>query len=136
VYNDKLISFYAGQGSLIVKEPLSLLIPVNKRGEFTCKALCVGFDCTGHWIIDGEQKNEVNERGMMSRFNHSQSENEYTLTLTVNTSEPMNNTSIRCRYEALIGSMNNISDSSTVYLLVMSSKKITTYIDSYIYIQA
>jgi hypothetical protein len=83
----------------------------------------VEFQCSGHWIIDGEQQHEVSERGMMSKFSHSQSENEYTLTLTVNASETMNNTSIQCRYAALSGEMNQISDSTTVYLLVMSSKK-------------
>ena len=108
---------------MIVKEPLSLLIPVNKSGVFSCKALCVGFQCTGHWIIDGDQQIVVNERGMMSYFSYSQND-EYTLTLTVNTSEPMSNTSIQCRYEALIGNMNHITDSATVYLSVMSSKTI------------
>ena len=37
---------------------------------------------------------------MRSHFDHSNN-NEYTSTLTVNASEAMNNTSIKCRYENL-----------------------------------
>ena len=106
---------------MIVKEPLPLLIPVNESGMFSCKALCVGFQCTGYWIINSRQHNVVNEQGMISHFSNSQTHDEYTLTLTVNASESMNNTSIRCRYEALFGT-NHIIDSATVYLFVMSSK--------------
>ena len=111
---------------MIVKEPLPLLIPVNESGIFSCKALCMGVQCTGHWIINGRQYNEVNEHGMMSNFSYSHT-HERTLTLTVNASESMNNTSIKCRYEALIGA-NYIIDSATVYLFVMSSKTILSLI--------
>ena len=103
-----------------MKEPLPLLIPVNESGIFSCKALCMGVHCTGHWIINGHQYNEVNEDGMMSHFSYSHT-HVRTLTLTVNA---LNNTSIQCRYEVLIGDMNHIIDSATVYLFVMSSKTI------------
>ena len=83
----------------------------------------MGFQCTGHWIINDRQYNVVNEQGMMSDFSYSHT-HVCTLTLTVNASESMNNTSIQCRYEALIGNMNHIIDSATVYLFVMSSKTI------------
>ena len=109
-----------------MKEPLSLLVPVNKTGMFSCKALCIGFYCNGYWIIDGVQHIVVNKHGMMSNF-HSPNTNEYTLTLTVNASEGMNNTSIQCRYEALSGNMNGITHSATVYLFVISSKKFIKY---------
>ena len=116
----KLISSYAGQE--IVKEPLPLLIPVNKSGTFSCKALCFGFQCSGFWVIDGVQPHgAVNEHGMRSHFYHSN--DEYTLTLTVNASEAMNNTSIKCRYENLSGRGFHIIDSDTVYLYVISSKE-------------
>ena len=107
-----------------MKEPLPLLVPVNTSGTFSCKALCVGFQCSAYWIIDGEQHGAVvNEHGMRSQFDHS-NDNEYTLTLTVNVSEEMNNTSIKCRYEYLSGRMFYIIDSDTVYLYVISSEEI------------
>ena len=106
-----------------MKEPLPLLIPVNESGIFSCKALCMGVHCTGHWIINGHQYNEVNEDGMMSHFSYPHTHDEHTLTLIVNASESMNNTSIKCRYEDLIGA-NHIIHSATVYLFVMSSKTI------------
>ena len=105
-----------------MKEPLSLLIPANKTGVFSCKALCVEFHCYGYWIIDGVQHTMVNKHGMMSYF-YSPNISEYILTLTVNASEVMNNTSIQCRYEALSGNINGITHSATVYLFVISSKK-------------
>ena len=104
-----------------MKEPLSLLVPVNTSGTFSCKALCVGFQCSAFWIIDGVQHGAVNEPGMWSHFDHSNGE--YTLTLTVNASEAMNNTSIKCRYENLSGRRFHIIDSDTVYLYVISSKE-------------
>ena len=107
---------------MITKEPLSLIVPVNETGVFSCGALCVGFHCNGFWIVDGEQHSRVNEHGMTSHFD-SLNDNEYTLTLTVIASETMNNSSIQCRYEALSGNMNHITDSATVYLLVVSCKR-------------
>ena len=105
-----------------MKEPLPLLVPVNKTGVFSCKALCVGFQCNGYWIIDGVQYTMVNKHRMMSHF-YSPNGSEYTLMLTVNASEVMNNTRIQCRYEALSGKMNGITHSATVHLFVISSKK-------------
>ena len=115
-----------------MKEPLSLLVPVNKTGVFSCKALCVGFHCNGYWIIDGVQHTVVNQHRMMSHF-YSPNGTEYMLMLTVNASEAMSNTSIRCRYEALSGNMNGIIHSATVYLFVISSKKILlSYLQSHL----
>ena len=104
-----------------MKEPLPLLIPVNESGTFSCKALCFGFQCSGFWIIDGVQHEAVDEHGMRSHFYNSN--DEYTLTLTVNASEAMNNTSIKCRYENLSGREFHIIDSDTVYLYVISSEE-------------
>ena len=106
-----------------MKKPLPLLVPVNTNGTFSCKALCVG-SCIASWIIDGEQHGGVvNEHGMRSQFDHS-NDNEYTLTLTVNVSEEMNNTSIKCRYELYQRGRIHIIDSDTVYLYVISSEEI------------
>ena len=68
--------------------------------HFFCKALYVGFQCSAYWIIDGVQRGAINEHGMRSHIDHSNN-NEYTSTLTVNASEAMNNTSIKCRCENL-----------------------------------
>ena len=94
---------------------------MNKSGTFSCKALCVGFQCNAFWVIGGVQHGVVNEHGMRSHFDHSN--DKYTLTLTVNASEAMNNTSIKCRYENLSGRGFHIIDSDTVYLYVISSKE-------------
>ena len=51
-----------------MKEPLPLLVPANTSGTFSCKALCVGFQCSAFWIIDGVQHGAVNEPGMWSHF--------------------------------------------------------------------
>lgn len=56
---------------------------------------------------------------MKSNYSQAPNGNEYTLTLTVNASEAMNNTAIRCKYEALNGNMNNIIHTPTVNLFVI-----------------
>ena len=101
-----------------MKMPSPLLIPANEIGMFSCKALCEGFQCTGFWIINDTQRITVNEQRMMSHY--SSSGNEYTLTLTVNASEAMNNTRIQCKYEAS-GNVHGITRSATVSLFVISS---------------
>ena len=113
---------------MIVKEPSSLLIPANEIGVFSCKALCDGFQCNGFWVINGTHRNVVDEDRMVSNYSRAPNGNEYTLTLTVNASEAMDNTRVHCKYEALTGNMNGISRSTMVYLFVISSIKIRHYI--------
>ena len=106
---------------IIVKEPLSLLIPANKIGVFSCKALCDGVpSCSGYWIINGTYQYVLSGPRMNSTYQVNTSENENTLTLTVNASEAINGTSIQCRYEA--DGDNNCSDkSATVFLFLILS---------------
>ena len=106
----------------IVKEPAPLLISANKIGVFSCKAFCNGFlSCFGYWIINNKSRYTITESQMNSNF--TTNENENTLTLTVNASEAMNNTSIRCRYEAN-GDHEGFDESETVLLFVISSTQI------------
>ena len=105
---------HAGQ-VMIVKEPAPLLISTNKIGAFSCKALCNGFpSCSGYWILNNKPRYTISERRMNSSLEND------TLTLTVNASEAMNNTSIRCRYEAN-GNHDSFNESETVFLFVISS---------------
>ena len=112
-------SCYAYAGQVIVKEPLSLLIPPNKIGEFSCEALCNGFLCSGYWFINGTRHNRVNETRMNSTYQSGTKNN--ILTLTVNASEVMNGTSIQCKYE-VDGEMDGYNQSRIGYLFIISSK--------------
>ena len=115
-----MILQHAGE-VIIVKEPSSLLIPADKVGVFLCKALCDGVPgCWGYWIINGTPRYTVNEPQMNSTYQRNTSENENTLTLTVNASEAMNGTSIQCRYEA-DGDNNGSDKSATVFLYLILS---------------
>ena len=104
---------YAGV-LIIEKEPSSLLIPANEIGVFSCQARC---RCNGYWKVNGTRHHSIDTRRMISNYTESSG----TLTLTVNASEAMNNTSIQCNYEENgIGIGYNYS--AIVYLLVVSSK--------------
>ena len=106
---------------MIVKEPAPLLISANKIGVFSCKALCNRFpSCSGYWILNNTPHYTIAESRMNSSFTTSENDREYTLTLTVNASEDMNNTSIRCKYEA-DGNHESFNESETVFLFVISS---------------
>ena len=106
---------------MIVKEPAPLLISANKIGVFSCKALCNGFpSCSGYWILNNTPHYTIDESRMNSSFTTSENDRDNTLTLTANASEAMNNTSIRCRYEAN-GSHEGFDESETVFLFVISS---------------
>ena len=115
-----MILQHAGE-VIIVKEPSPLLIPANKVGVFSCKALCDDdIGCFGFWIINGISRYTISEPRMNSTYQESISEDENTLTLTVNASEAMNGTSIQCRYEA-DGDNNGSDKSATVYLFLILS---------------
>ena len=106
---------------MIVKEPAPLLISANKIGVFSCKALCNGFpSCSGYWILNNKPRYIISESRMNSSFTPTENDHENTLTLTVNASEAMNNTSIRCKYEAN-GNHEGFNESETVFLFVISS---------------
>ena len=109
-------------GPLILKEPTSLLIPTNETGNFSCLAQCEGFLCTGYWIIN-DSETVFNKQRMWSRLTHSVNGNihTYTLALTVNASDAMNNTTIQCEFEAT-GDRNDFNQSVIVKLFVISSK--------------
>ena len=118
-----MILQYAGE-VIIVKEPSSLLIPADTVGVFSCNALCDGVpSCWGYWIINGTSHYKVNDSRMNSIYQENTSENENTLTLTVNASETMNGTSIQCRYEAA-GNNDATDQSATVFLLINLSMHI------------
>ena len=111
-------------GPLIQKEPSSLLIPNNEIGHFSCHAQCKGFLCTGYWIISEKpQQTNFNKQGMWPWLTHSVNGSvyTYTLTLTVNASDAMNNTTIQCEFEAT-GDRNDFNQSAIVKLFVISSK--------------
>ena len=117
-YTIDMLLYHVGQ-VMIVKEPAPLLISANKIGVFSCKALCNGFpSCSGYWILNNKPRYIIAESQMNS--NHTTNEDENTLTLTVNATEAMNNTSIRCKYEAN-GDHDGFDDSKTVFLFVISS---------------
>ena len=103
---------YAGV-LIIEKEPSSLLIPANEIGVFSCQARC---HCNGYWKVNGTRHHSINTRRMISNYTESSG----TLTLTVNASEVMNNTSIQCNYEEN-GIRTGYNYSKIVYLLVISS---------------
>ena len=104
-----------------MKQPSSLLIPVNERGVFSCKARCDQYTCNGYWILNGTiHKSLINEPRRTSTYLGNDN-NEYTMTLTVNASEAMNNTRIQCQYVAN-GDNDGENHTATVQLLVISSK--------------
>ena len=122
IYTIDMFLRHAGQ-VMIVKEPAPLLISTNKIGVFSCKALCNGFpSCSGYWILNNTPHYIIDKSRMNSSFTTSENDRENTLTLTVNASETMNNTSIRCRHEA-DGNHEGFDESETVFLLVISSTK-------------
>ena len=109
-----------------MKEPSSLLIPINEIGNFSCHAHCEGFLCTGFWNINDEPHEPVtrfNNQGMSSQLNATMNGNVnmYTLTLTVNASEAMNNSIIQCEFEAT-GIRTSYNQSARVNLFVISSE--------------
>ena len=88
--------------------PSSLLLTVNKTGNFTCKAHC-DHPCFGHWVINNEtvqntESNSLpsskwNEKGFtFLEYNFESQENEYVLRLSVNASKANNNSVIQCEY--------------------------------------
>ena len=109
-------------GQVILKEPLSLLIPTNETGEISCRARCERYQCNSFWIINNSlQINGVNKPGMWSTLNWSVNGDEYTytLTLTLRASEVMNNTTIQCEFEAT-GHRTEYNQSAIVNLFVIS----------------
>lgn len=115
-----MYGLHAGQE--IVKEPSSLLLPVNKIGVFSCKALCESYQCLGFWVVNDSVSDFQNNTvpGMYYRFQGNMTAG-YTLTLTVNASEALNNTRIRCRYEPGGNRDGQHPHSTTAYLLVVTS---------------
>ena len=121
---------YTGQVILNMKEPRSLLIPTDEIGQFFCNARCEGFLCSGFWYINNEvHESWFNSQGMSSKMTHDRAFsvngnlniNIYTMTLTVNTSEAVNNATIQCEFEASgIGTSHNRS--ATANLFVISSE--------------
>ena len=115
----------AGQQIRIQKEPSSLLIPVNEIGIFSCKALCTPNTCLGYWIINDshtQHKHDYELKGFTFHTQRNSSNDEYTLMLTVNASEAVNNTRMYCEYSGSGDNDNDIAYSMTATLLVISSK--------------
>lgn len=123
------MSFYIGDPVItLLEEPSSLLIPANEIGTFSCQALCVTHQCTGHWLINNsyshtshmyEPKVELLMKGFMFPANEN-SGDEYILKLVVNASESVNNTDVRCEFD-VSGSSETVQ-SMPATLLVISSK--------------
>ena len=100
------------------------MIPADKIGVFSCKAQCNGFpSCSGYWIINGISRYTISQPRMNASLSGPRYTNEsgfmYTLTLTVNASEAINDTSIKCRYEAN-GDHNGSDESEPVFLFISS----------------
>ena len=109
------------------EQPTSLIIPSLKNATFSCKALCENYTCLGYWIIDNQQTKNPSVKSDLEAIGYyfppAQSNNmsKYTLTMTVNASESMNNTRIRCMFQPS-GHHGESVLSNMVTLLVISGK--------------
>ena len=100
-----------------MKEPASLVIPTNENGTFSCKALCDHL-CLRLWLINdsvfepeaGDQRMHLERHGDVTIG--------FTLTLTVNASQLMNNTRMGCRFEATGVRYEIVSTRSAVLFVV------------------
>ena len=97
---------------MIEEHPSSLLIPVNEIGVFSCVANCSNSQCRGVWLINGDYthpySDEPEERfvnmGFMFPSDQPPVGNLHTITLMVNASEAVNNTTIRCEFDLGVSS--------------------------------
>ena len=112
---------------MIEEQPTSLIIPSLENATFSCKALCENYTCLGYWIIDNQLtknpsvKSDLEANGYYFPPAQSNNMSKYTLTMTVNASESMNNTTIRCMFTPS-GHHGDSVLSNTVTLLVISGK--------------
>ena len=114
-------------GEIVIKDdPQSLLIPIGEIGTFTCKADC--FQCSNYWIINSDiyhtsedGHTDLVTKGFTISSNNSRLLNESVMTLTVNASEAVNHSSIRCLFEP-IGVPGPDVLSNTAILLVIASE--------------
>lgn len=130
-YYDSIIGivvlFLAAQSVIeFVEHPLSLLIPVNETGVFSCKARCAPNPCFGFWIINHLHSQDSDERSLLEQkgftfTNIQQDINEYILILTVNASKAANNSLITCEY-SMTGINRQPTLSMAAELLVIPGK--------------
>ena len=115
---------FTGQHVNLVEGPTTLLLPVNKNGTFFCKAQC-NHQCAAYWLINGSELYMHNNMQQMHRQLYGNTSVGYTLTLTVNATNTLNNTRVRCRYEAS-GERHGFVYSTEAFLLVISSMNTKT----------
>ena len=121
------LHFVAGQSIIeFVEQPLSLLIPVNEIGVFSCRVRCLPNPCLGFWIINNLHSQDMHHRSQLElrgfAFTDTQRVmDEYKLSLTVNASEAANSSMIACEY-SMTGVIRLPSISMAAELLVISSK--------------
>ena len=103
-----------------MSHPSSLLVPVNEIGVFTCKARCRS--CSGYWVINDlytEIKDQFIEKGFIFPP-MQQSDSEILMTLRVNASEVVNDSTIYCEFDST-GGEGCRNDSRRAKLLVITS---------------
>ena len=117
-------------GQIIEECPLSLAIPANQIGSFSCKAICVSRGCNGYWIIDNNHSQiaevfleskgfEINPVQQTNQTTH-----EYTLTLRVNASAVVNNSQIVCEFVLMGDGGTHNRSNNTATLIVLSGNYI------------
>ena len=117
-YTKLLVCTCTGEYIQIIEEPSTLLLPVNEIGTFYCKAQC-NHRCSAFWEINGSDFKPGMSR-MKQELTQGNSSVPYTLILTVNASEAINNTRIDCRYQ-VDGNRFEIDHSTTSALLLVES---------------
>ena len=115
---------------MILQNPSSLLLPVHHEATLTCRAICiVGHSCTGHWLINGSYSHtqlthQPKAVFLMKGFEFlaiRRTGNEYTLTLRVNASAAVNNTSIQCEFD--VSGTSDRNWTTTAEILVIASEQ-------------
>ena len=119
-------------GQIIKEHPLSLLIPTNQIGSFSCRAICRPNACNGFWIVDDYHSQLAGDAAHLESrgftITHAQltnqTTNEYSLALTVNASLSVNNSQIVCEFTIMgIDASHNRSTPAT--LIVLSGNLLT-----------
>lgn len=97
-----------------------MLIPTGETGTFTCKANCSR--CLSYWIINGSQYPTSDTHPALGFMVSIINSPLFTMImLTVNTSESVNGSRIRCLYRS-VGDTGDYDRSDEAILMVIASK--------------